>query len=202
MDIYGGTYRLLHKICNRSGIDVTLVDLQDPSAVSAAIRPSTKMLWLESIGNPRLTVPDLPELVRIAKSHNMLVGVDNTFATPVLMRPLELGVDIVMHSATKYFGGHSDCLAGVLATSSAELHKQLYFIQNATGAVLSPFDSFLLGRGLKTLDLRMRAQCANAQRIAEYLANHSAVEYVLYPDWPAIQTTREPSICSVACTVR
>jgi cystathionine beta-lyase/cystathionine gamma-synthase len=110
-----------------------------------------------------------------------LVGVDNTFATPVLMRPLELGVDIVMHSATKYFGGHSDCLAGVLATSSPELHKQLYFIQNATGAVLSPFDSFLLGRGLKTLDLRMRAQCASALRLAEVLEQHPAVESVLYP---------------------
>lgn len=181
MDIYGGTYRLLHKICNRAGIEVTLVDLQDSSQLAAAIRPTTKLVWLESIGNPRLTVPDLPGIVKIAKSHNLLVGVDNTFATPVLMRPLELGVDIVMHSATKYFGGHSDCLAGVLATSSPELHKQLYFIQNATGAVLSPFDAFLLARGLKTLDLRMRAQCASAQRLSEYLEKHPAVEAVLYP---------------------
>ncbi|MGN6136720.1 MAG: trans-sulfuration enzyme family protein, partial [Aureliella sp.] len=112
---------------------------------------------------------------------NLLVGVDNTFATPVLLRPLELGVDIVMHSATKYFGGHSDCLAGVLATSSVELHKQLYFIQNATGAVLSPFDAFLLARGLKTLDLRMRAQCATALELAERLERHPQVERVLYP---------------------
>lgn len=185
MDIYGGTYRLLHKICNRSGIDVTLVDLQDPSKLSAAIGPTTRMVWLESIGNPRLTVPDLPAIVAIAKTHNLLVGVDNTFATPVLMRPLELGVDIVMHSATKYFGGHSDCLAGVLATASLELHKQLYFIQNATGAVLSPFDSFLLGRGLKTLDLRMRAQCASAARLSEFLQQHPAVEAVLYPGLPS-----------------
>lgn len=185
MDIYGGTYRLLHKICNRAGVEVTLVDLQDPARLTAAIRPTTKLVWLESIGNPRLTVPDLPGIVAIAKAHNLLVGVDNTFATPVLMRPLELGVDIVMHSATKYFGGHSDCLAGVLATASPELHKQLYFIQNATGAVLSPFDSFLLARGLKTLDLRMRAQCASAQRLSEYLEQHPAVEAVLYPGLPS-----------------
>ncbi|MGN6544419.1 MAG: trans-sulfuration enzyme family protein [Aureliella sp.] len=185
MDIYGGTYRLLHKICNRAGVEVTLVDLQDPARLTAAIRPTTKLVWLESIGNPRLTVPDLPGIVAIAKAHNLLVGVDNTFATPVLMRPLELGVDIVMHSATKYFGGHSDCLAGVLATASPELHKQLYFVQNATGAVLSPFDSFLLARGLKTLDLRMRAQCASAQRLSEYLEQHPAVEAVLYPGLPS-----------------
>lgn len=181
MDIYGGTYRLLHKICNRAGIEVSLVDLQDPQRLEAAIRPETKMVWLESIGNPRLTVPDLPAIVAIAKSRKLLVGVDNTFATPVLVRPLELGVDIVMHSATKYFGGHSDCLAGVLATASPELHKQLYFIQNATGAVLSPFDSFLLGRGLKTLDLRMRAHCQSALRLAEVLEKHPRVERVLYP---------------------
>jgi cystathionine beta-lyase/cystathionine gamma-synthase len=181
MDIYGGTYRLLHKICNRSGIEVTLVDLQEPERLRQAITPRTKMVWLESIGNPRLTVPDLPAIVGLAKQHNLLVGVDNTFATPVLLRPLELGVDIVMHSATKYFGGHSDCLAGVLATSSVELHKQLYFIQNATGAVLSPFDAFLLARGLKTLDLRMRAQCATALDLAERLERHPQVERVLYP---------------------
>lgn len=185
MDIYGGTFRLLHKICNRSGIGVTLVDLQDLSQLRAAIGPKTKMVWLESIGNPRLTVPDLPGIIELAKAHNLLVGVDNTFASPVLLRPIELGVDIVMHSATKYFGGHSDCLAGVLATGSEDLHKQLYFIQNATGAVLSPFDSFLLSRGLKTLDLRMRAQCQSALRIAEHLNEHPAVECVIYPGLPS-----------------
>ncbi|MCC6509741.1 MAG: PLP-dependent transferase [Pirellulaceae bacterium] len=185
MDIYGGTYRLLHKICNRAGIEVTLVNLQNPQELTAAIRPNTKMVWLESIGNPRITVPDLPEIISIAKAHQLLVGVDNTFATPVLLRPLELGVDIVMHSATKYLGGHSDCLAGVLATADPELHKRLYFIQNATGAVLSPFDAFLLGRGLKTLDLRVRAQCATAQRLAEFLEGPPAVEYVLYPGLPS-----------------
>lgn len=181
MDIYGGTYRLLHKICSRSGIDVTLVNLQETQQLREAIRPSTKMVWLESIGNPRLTVPDLPAIVAIARQHGLLVGVDNTFATPVLMRPLEIGVDIVMHSATKYLGGHSDCLSGVLATNSPELHQRLYFTQNATGAVLSPFDAFLLARGLKTLDLRMRAQCDSALKLANMLESHARVESVLYP---------------------
>jgi cystathionine gamma-lyase len=180
-DIYGGTYRLLHKICNRAGVSVTLADLNNLEAFEAAFTPQTRMVWLESIGNPRLSVPDLAAIVAIAKRRGALVAVDNTFATPVLLRPLEHGVDIVMHSATKYFGGHSDCLAGVLATADPELHKQLYFIQNATGGVLSPFDAFLLGRGLKTLDLRFREQCRSAQLLAEYLAAHPGVEQVLYP---------------------
>ncbi len=118
------------------------------------------------------------------------------------MRPLELGVDIVMHSATKYFGGHSDCLAGVLATASPELHKQLYFIQNATGAVLSPFDSFLLARGLKTLDLRFRAQCESSLRLAKFLAAHQRVEYVLYPGWSRTPITSAQPSSSVASTER
>jgi cystathionine gamma-lyase len=180
-DIYGGSYRLFHKICNTAGIEVSLSNLQDLDALAAAIRPNTRMIWLESIGNPRLTVPDLPGIVELAKSRSLLVAVDNTFATPALLRPLELGVDIVMHSATKYLGGHSDCLAGVLAVSNPELLQRLYFIQNATGAVLSPFDSFLLGRGLKTLDLRVREQCRSALEIANYLESHPKVTRVLYP---------------------
>ncbi len=180
-DIYGGTYRLLHKICNTAGIEVSLANLQDVAALEAAIRPNTRMIWLESIGNPRLTVPDLPAIVRLAHERSLLVAVDNTFATPVLLRPLEMGVDIVMHSATKYLGGHSDCLAGALAVREPELLKRLYFIQNATGAVLSPFDSFLLGRGLKTLDLRVREQCRSALQIASYLESQPRVNRVLYP---------------------
>lgn len=143
------------------------------------------MLWLEGIGNPRLTVPDLPALIEEAHQHNLLVGVDNTFATPVLLRPLELGADLVMHSATKYLAGHSDCLAGVLTVREQELYDRLYFIQNATGAVLSPFDAFLLGRGLKTLELRVREQCRSAQAIAEFLSDHPAVNQVLYPGLPS-----------------
>lgn len=184
MDIYGGTYRLLHKICNRAGIEVSLVDLREPQLLTEAIRPSTRMVWLEGIGNPRLTVPDLPRIIEIAKQRDLLVAVDNTFATPVLSRPLELGADIVMHSATKYLAGHSDCLAGVLVTRSPELLKRLYFIQNATGAVLSPFDSFLLARGLKTLDLRVREQCRSAMQIAKYLSDHPRVAAVIYPGLP------------------
>lgn len=180
-DIYGGSFRLFHRVCETAGVTVSLVDLQDPQALSQAVRPETKMLWLEGIGNPRLTIPDLPSLARAAHECNLLVAVDNTFATPALMRPLELGADIVMHSATKYLAGHSDCLAGVLAVKSPDLLDRLYFIQNATGAVLSPFDSFLLARGLKTLDLRIREQSRSALRIAEALEKHPAVESVLYP---------------------
>ena len=180
-DIYGGTYRLLHKICNRSGIHVKLVDLNSPQALADAWEPRTRMIWLEGIGNPRLTVPDLPLIITHAKQRNVIVGVDNTCATLVLLRALELCADIVMHSATKYLAGHSDCLAGILATSSPDLLKQLYFVQNATGAVLSPFDSFLLARGLKTLDLRVREQCRSAMEIAIYLQNHPLVAHVIYP---------------------
>ncbi len=185
MDIYGGSYRLFHKICSLAGIQVTLVDLMDPQAVQAAVRPETRMLWLEGIGNPRLTIPDLPELVRMAHERKLLVGVDNTFATPALFRPLELGVDIVMHSATKYLAGHSDCLAGVLAVRDPELLQRLYYIQNATGAVLSPFESFLLGRGLKTLELRVREQSRSALKIAQFLESHPRVQSVLYPGLPS-----------------
>lgn len=181
MDLYGGTYRLLHNVCRSAGIDVTLVDLQQPGAVESVVRENSKMLWLESIGNPCMTIPDLPQLIADARQHKLLVGVDNTFATPVLMRPLELGADIVMHSATKYLGGHSDCLSGVLAVREQEVYDRLYYLQNATGAVLSPFDSFLLARGLKTLELRVREQSRSAMRIAEFLEEHSAVQQVLYP---------------------
>ncbi len=181
MDIYGGSYRLFHKICNAANIDITLVDLDKPDAISANVRDNTKMLWLEGIGNPRLTIPDLPKLTQQAHERGLLVGVDNTFATPALLRPLEHGVDIVMHSATKYLGGHSDCLSGVLAVKDKELHDRLYYIQNATGAVLSPFDAFLLSRGIKTLELRVREQSRTALAIAKFLEGHEKVRSVLYP---------------------
>lgn len=180
-DIYGGSYRLFHRVCNGSGIEVSLTDLQDLQSMQQAIRANTRMIWFESIGNPRLTVPDLQAIVGIAHQRGILVAIDNTFATPVLLRPLELGADIVMHSATKYLGGHSDCLAGVLAVRDQELFQRLYFLQNATGAVLSPFESFLLARGLKTLELRVLEQCRTAQRVAEFLERHPRVNRVLYP---------------------
>lgn len=180
-DIYGGTFRLLHKICNRSGIDVTLAPADDALKIQAAMKPNTKMVWIESIGNPQMTIPDIPVIAEIAHKGGALLGVDSTFAPPSILRPLELGADIVMHSATKYLGGHSDCLAGVLASRDLALHKELYFVQNATGGVLGALESFLLQRGIKTLELRMREQCESALSIAHWLEQHPQVTRVLYP---------------------
>lgn len=180
-DIYGGTYRLLHKICDRSGITVSLANSCDLAALKSAIQPNTKMIWIESIGNPLMSIPDIAAIADLAHQHGALLGVDSTFTSPAILRPIEFGADIVMHSATKYLGGHSDVLAGVLASRTEELHKQLYFVQNATGAVLAPIDSFLLQRGIKTLALRMREQSKSALEIANWLENHPAVTRVLYP---------------------
>lgn len=180
-DIYGGTYRLLHKIVNRAGISVTLVDTTDPANIARAITPRTRLLWLETPGNPRMSISDLRACAEAAHGSGLLVGVDNTFATPVLTRPLELGADIVMHSATKYLGGHSDVLGGALVVGRQELFDRLYFIQNATGGVMGPLEAFLCSRGLKTLELRVREQCRTAQQLAEFLAADRRVSRVLYP---------------------
>jgi cystathionine gamma-lyase len=180
-DLYGGSYRLLHRICDRSGIDITLVDVTDLQQVQNAFRANTKLLWIETIGNPLMSIPDIKHCAEIAHSHKALLGVDNTFASPVLCRPLELGADIVMHSATKYLGGHSDCLVGALITADEDLHKKLYFIQNACGSAVGPLEAYLLGRGMKTLDIRMREQCRSAVKVAEFLKNQSSVQRVLYP---------------------
>jgi cystathionine gamma-lyase len=183
-DIYGGTYRLLHQICNRAGISVTLVDTTDLPAVEAAIQPKTKLLWIESPGNPLLSITDIAACARLAKSRGILLGVDNTFASPALTRPLELGADIVMHSCTKYIGGHSDVLGGALVAKGAELFERLHFIQNATGATIGPFDAFLCSRGLKTLDLRVREQSRTTAQLAEQLLRHQKVARVNYPGLP------------------
>ncbi len=183
-DIYGGTYRLLHKIIHRFGITVSLVDTSVVGAVEAAIRPETRLLWLETPGNPLLTLTDLAACAELAHRHGVLVAVDNTFATPVLTRPLELGCDIVMHSATKYLGGHSDLLGGALVVRADELAQRLYFCQNATGGVMGPFESFLASRGLKTLDLRVREHSRSAQALAERLAADARVKQVHYPGLP------------------
>ncbi len=180
-DLYGGAYRLLHKICSRSGIDVTLVDMTNPAAVEAAIRDETRLVWAETIGNPRITIPDLRSLAKIAHAKGIPIGVDNTFGTPALIRPIEHGIDIVMHSATKYLGGHSDCLGGTLAVADPKLLDELYQIQNATGAVLDPLSCFLVSRGIKTLDLRVREQSATALELARWLESHPRVKLVLYP---------------------
>ncbi|HEY2882442.1 MAG TPA: PLP-dependent aspartate aminotransferase family protein, partial [Pirellulales bacterium] len=183
-DIYGGTFRLLHKIVNRSGITVSLVNTSAASglaAVETAITPNTKLLWIESPGNPQLSITDITACAKLAKKHNILLGVDSTFATPALTRPLELGADIVMHSATKYIGGHSDLLGGALVARDKDLFDRLYFIQNAAGAVMAPWEAYLCSRGLKTLELRMREHCRTAQHLAEWLAQHPQVKRVLYP---------------------
>lgn len=180
-DIYGGTYRLLHKICSRNQIEVSLVAAHDSESIADAIRPNTKMVWIESIGNPLITIPDIPSIASITRPAGILLGVDSTFVPPSILRPIELGADIVMHSATKLLGGHSDCLAGVLAARDRELHDRLYYTQNATGAVLGGLESFLLHRGIKTLALRVREQSRSALRIAQWLERHPKVRRVLYP---------------------
>lgn len=180
-DIYGGTYRLLHKIVDRAGIGVTLAPSTDLNKFAEGIRPETKLIWIESPGNPLMTITDIAACGKLAKEHGALLAVDNTFATPVLTRPLELGADIVMHSATKYLGGHSDVLGGALVVNDQQLLERLYFVQNATGATLGPFDAFLVARGIKTLDLRVRAHSDNALRLAQWLADDPRVARVLHP---------------------
>ena len=183
-DIYGGTYRLLHKIVSKNDIQVTLADSTDLAALREAITPRTALVWIETPGNPRMTITDISACADLAHQHGALLGVDNTFATPALTRPLELSADITMHSATKYLGGHSDLLGGALIVRDQQLFDRLYFIQNATGAVLGPLESFLCSRGLKTLELRIREQSRTAARLAEYLQSHQAVQHVFYPGLP------------------
>jgi cystathionine gamma-lyase len=183
-DIYGGSYRLFHKVIQRSGIRVSLAPSNDLAAFEKAFTPQTKLVWVETPGNPLLSITDLAACAEIAHRHGALIGVDSTFATPVLTRPLELGVDIVMHSATKYLGGHSDLLGGILVVKDKSLLDRLYFIQNATGAVMGPLEAFLCSRGIKTLELRVREQCRSAQGIAEFLSQHPKVSKVYYPGLP------------------
>lgn len=180
-DIYGGTYRLLHKILARSGVEVTIAPSTDVAAFEQAMRPQTRLVWIESPGNPLMSISDIAACADMIHRRGALLAVDNTLATPVLTRPLELGADIVMHSATKYLGGHSDLLGGALVVKDPELLKRLYFIQNATGAVMAPLEAFLCSRGLKTLELRVREQCRTAALLADFLASHAGVTRVLYP---------------------
>lgn len=183
-DLYGGTYRLFERVRKRSaGLDFSFVDLSDLDAARAAIRPETKMLWVETPTNPMLKLCDLAALAEIGRAHGLICVADNTFASPMLQRPLDLGFDLVLHSATKYLNGHSDIVGGIVvnARNRPDLGEQMAFLQNAVGAIQGPFDAFLALRGLKTLHLRMAAHCANAQRVAEFLAGHPAVEDVIYP---------------------
>lgn len=182
LDFYGGTRRLFELVRSRtSGLELSFVDMSDPARVAAAVRPATKLIWIESPTNPLLKITDIAAVAEIARQHKVLSCVDNTFATPCTQRPLELGIDIVMHSATKYFGGHSDVLGGLVVVKDAELGQQLHLMRSASGGVLGPFDSYLVIRGIKTLALRMERHCANALSVAQFLAKHPAVARVYYP---------------------
>ena len=185
-DLYGGSYRLFERVRRRSaGLDFSFVDLTGPAALEAAITPKTRMVWIETPTNPMLKIVDLQAVCAIARKRGLLCVVDNTFASPILQRPLEHGADLVLHSATKYLNGHSDMVGGmVVVGDNPELADRMAFLQNSIGAVQGPFDSFLALRGLKTLHLRMKAHCEGAQAIAEFLAGHAAVEHVIYPGLP------------------
>ena len=182
-DLYGGSYRLFERVRRRSAqLDFSYVDMTAPSTIRAAIKPNTKMLWVETPTNPTLKIVDLEAVAAIAREHGLLMVVDNTFASPIVQRPLALGADIVMHSATKYLNGHSDMVGGMLVVGdNSALAEQLAFLQNSIGGVQGPFDSFLALRGLKTLHLRMRAHCDNALDLAAWLEGQPGVERVLYP---------------------
>jgi cystathionine gamma-lyase / homocysteine desulfhydrase len=180
-DIYGGAFRLFTHIYGRFGISVKYVDTSDIETVAASITPRTKLIWLESPTNPTLKVSDIAAIAGIAKSKGILLCVDNTFASPVAQRPLELGADLVVHSATKYLAGHSDLIAGIVVAASEELSARIKFIQNASGAVLGPFDSWLTIRGIETLELRVRQHSENALKVARFIAGLDQVENVYYP---------------------
>lgn len=180
-DIYGGTWRLFNRVLAAQGIVVTAVDTSDTAAVAAAVVPGTKLVWIESPGNPLLSITDIAACAEIAHAAGALLACDATLATPALTRPLAHGADIVMHSATKSIGGHSDLLGGALVVRDAELGTRLHWLQNATGAVMGPLESFLCSRGLKTLELRVQAQSATALQLAEWLTSQPRVRRVLYP---------------------
>jgi cystathionine beta-lyase/cystathionine gamma-synthase len=182
-DLYGGTYRILEKVRKRSaGLHVSFIDMTDPEKILSEIRPNTRMLWVETPTNPMLKLVDLQKIVTIAKQHQLISVADNTFATPILQRPLEYGFDIVVHSATKYLNGHSDVVGGIAVVgNNSELAEQMGFLQNAIGAIAGPFDSFLVLRGIKTLALRMESHCNNAFQLARWLEHHPKIARVYYP---------------------
>jgi cystathionine gamma-synthase/cystathionine beta-lyase len=180
-DLYGGTYRVLDQIFANFGLTVTYVDTTDSTAVATAIKESTRALLIETPGNPLLGIADLKSLGQLCREHNLLFAVDNTFLSPLLQRPFEFGADVVIYSATKYLGGHNDLCAGILVAREDALGERLYFLQNSTGAVLPPFDCWLLLRSLKTLNLRIERHCHNAMIIAEWLEQHPKVTDIYYP---------------------
>ncbi|MDC8005373.1 cystathionine gamma-synthase [Aureisphaera galaxeae] len=180
-DLYGGTYRLFTKVFEGFGVKFHFIGMENADKVESYVNENTKLIWAETPTNPMMNIIDIKALAEVAKKHNILLGVDNTFATPYLQQPLDLGADIVMHSATKYLGGHSDVVMGALVVKDEALAERLYFIQNASGAVCGPQDSFLVLRGIKTLHVRMQRHCENGKKVAEYLANHPKIEKVYWP---------------------
>lgn len=180
-DIYGGAFRLFTHIYAKFGIKVNYTDTTDIANVIDAITPKTKLIWLETPTNPTLKISDIETIAKIAKQHNILLCVDNTFASPILQQPIKLGADIVVHSATKYLGGHSDLIAGIVVSATQELGDKIKFIQNASGAILAPHDSWLVIRGVETLHLRVKEHSRNALAVAQYLENHPAIDKVYYP---------------------
>jgi len=180
-DLYGGTYRLFTKVFEDFGVKFHFIGMENAHKIEDYVNSQTKLIWVETPTNPMMNVIDIKACAAIAKKHNILLAVDNTFATPYLQQPLDLGADIVMHSATKYLGGHSDVVMGALALRDQELAEKLYFIQNASGAVCGPQDSFLVLRGIKTLHVRMQRHCENGKAIAEYLSKHPKIEKVYWP---------------------
>ena len=180
-DLYGGSYRLFRQVFEKFGITFHFMGMQDIDAIENQINKNTKLIWVETPTNPMMNVIDIKAISTLAKKHDVLLAVDNTFATPYLQRPLDLGADIVMHSATKYLGGHSDVVVGALVVKDKELAEKLYFLQNASGAVCGPMDSFLTLRGIKTLHVRMQRHCENGKAIAAYLKKHPKIEKVYWP---------------------
>ena len=180
-DLYGGSYRLFNKVYKKFGLKFIFTDLRDISSVENLINENTKLIWVETPTNPMINVIDINGLSNICKSNNILLAVDNTFSTPYLQKPIDLGADIVMHSATKFLAGHSDVILGLLAVSDDELAEKLYFMQNSSGAICGPMDSFLTLRGIKTLHVRMERHCENASKIVKYLENHEQVDKLYWP---------------------
>ncbi len=184
-DLYGGSYRLFTKIYEGFGIKFHFIGMENAENIQQYVNNSTKLIWVETPTNPMMNIIDIKKAAFIAKKHNILLAVDNTFATPYLQQPLEMGADIVMHSATKYLGGHSDVVMGALVVKDKDLAERLYFIQNASGAICGPMDSFLVMRGIKTLHIRMQRHCENGKAVAEYLQKHPKIEKVF---WPGFET--------------
>jgi len=201
-DLYGGTYRLVDKVLSRWGLTYDLVDQTDPAAVAAAIRPETRVIWVETPTNPLLNVVDIAAIVAARGASDALVVVDNTFATPVVQRPLELGADAVVHSTTKYLGGHSDTVGGAVVVRDPEVHERVRFVQNSVGAVPGPFDCFLVHRGLRTLHLRVAAHTENARSVVAFLREAADVTDVRWPGFGGMVSFRHPAAARIASSTR